>query len=104
MFGVVKLAKNAGPDKYVFSGYGIGFDTCIEYSLPDGSLGKNVIIFGDDMSLSIHIDNNILILGKRPKQGLNDSTLVAETQYSISFTRPGIKFCLGLHYNGRNNF
>ena len=54
------------------------------------------------MSLSVHIDNkgnNILILGKGPTQGLNHM-LAAETQYSINFTRPGIKFCLSLHYSG----
>ena len=31
-------------------------------------------------------------------------TLVAETQYSIDFTRLGITFCLSLHYNGSNSF
>ena len=46
---------------------------------------------------------DILILGKRPTQGLNH-TLAAETQYSFNFTRPGIKFCLSLHYNGSNIF
>ena len=25
-------------------------------------------------------------------------------QYSINFTRPGIKFCLSLHYNGSHRF
>ena len=54
------------------------------------------------------IDNkekDILILGNRPTQGLNTlPVLAAETQYSINFTRPGIKFCLSLHYNGSNSF
>ena len=36
-----KLSKNSDPDKYSYSGYGIGFDTQIEYPLPDGSVGKN---------------------------------------------------------------
>ena len=27
LFGAVKLTKNADPDKYEYSGYGIGFDT-----------------------------------------------------------------------------
>ena len=27
LFGAVKLAKNANPDKYEYSGYGIGFDS-----------------------------------------------------------------------------
>ena len=53
----------------------------------------------------MHIDNKkyILILYKRPIQGLNH-TLAAETQYSINFTRPCIRFCLDLHYNGSNIF
>ena len=58
------------------------------------------------MSSSVHIDNkgkDILILGKGPTQGLKHM-LAAETQYSINFTRPGIKFCLSLHYNGSNSF
>ena len=39
LFGDVKLAKNADPDKYVYSGYGNVFNTRIEDSLPDGSVG-----------------------------------------------------------------
>ena len=106
MFGGVKLTENADPDKYSYSGYGIGFDIRGYHSLPDGSLGKNVIIFGVDVSSSEHIDNkgkDILILGKGPTQGLNH-TLTAETQYSVNLKNPGIKFCLSLHYNGSNSF
>ena len=90
IFGCVRLTKNADPDKYSYSGYGIGFDTCGYHSLLDGSVSKNVIIFGADMSSSVHIDNkgkDFLILGKGPTQGLNH-TLTAETPYSINFTRP----------------
>ena len=59
------------------------------------------------MISSVHIDNkkkNILILGKVSTQGLDNTKLTAETLYSINFTRPGIKFCLNLHYNGGNSF
>ena len=49
-FGGVKLTKNVDPDKYSYSGYGIGFDTYGYHSLPDGSISKNVIIFGVDMN------------------------------------------------------
>ena len=45
LFGGVKLAKNADPDKYVYTGYGIGFDLRSEFALLDGSMGKNIIIF-----------------------------------------------------------
>ena len=82
------------PDKYLYSGYGIGFNTRGFNYLPDGSVGKNVIIFGIDMNSSVHIDNegkDILIPGKGPTQGLNH-TLTAEAEYYINLTRPGIKF------------
>ena len=48
----------------------MGFDSRSEYSLPDGSMGKNVIIVGAYMSSSLHFDNkgkDILILGEEPK-------------------------------------
>ena len=56
-FGAVKLAKNANSDKYVYSGYGIGFGSRSEFSLTDCSVGKNVIIFGAASSSSVNIDN-----------------------------------------------
>ena len=46
-------------------------------------VGKNVIIFGVDMSSSPHIDNkqkDILIIGKGPTQGL-EHALTAERLY-----------------------
>ena len=57
-FGAVKLTKNADFDKYNYSGCGIGFDAHASFLLCDGSgFGKNVIIFGADMSSSAHVDN-----------------------------------------------
>ena len=67
MLGAVKLTKNADADKYKYSSYGMEFDSRSEFSLPDGSMGKNVIIYIVDVSSSVHIDNkkkDILILGK----------------------------------------
>ena len=52
-------------------------------------MGKNVITLGVDMSSSVHIDKKkegISILGKGPIQGLDDTTLTAEAQYSINFS------------------
>ena len=51
------LAKIADLDKYVYSGYGIGFNSRLLFSLPNFNWGKNVIIFEVDMSSSVHIDN-----------------------------------------------
>ena len=74
LFGGVKLAKNADPDKHVYSGYVIGFDSRSEFPISDGSMSRNVIIIGVDMSSSVHIDNkgkHILILCIDPRQGLH---------------------------------
>ena len=86
--GAVTLTKNADIEKYKYSGYGIGFDRRSSFSFPSGGSGQNVLIFGADMSTSIHIDNkkkDILVLGRGPTQGL-ESTLTAEKMYSINFT------------------
>ena len=59
------------------------------------------------MSSSVHIDKkrkDILIFGKGPIQGLDDTKLTAETKCSIILKRSNIKFCLSLHYNGSNCF
>ena len=57
LFGPARITKNADPDKYKHSGYGIGFDSRSEFSSPDGSMGKNVIIFGVDLTSSMHMGN-----------------------------------------------
>ena len=107
LFGSVKLNKNAGLDKYKYSSYSIGFDSRSEFLFTDGSVGKNAIIFGADKSSSVHIDNqnkNILILGKGPRQELDDTTLTANVKYPINFTQSRKRFVLSLHYNGSNSF
>ena len=53
------------------------------FILTDG-FGKNCIIFGVDMSSSVHVDNKekyILILGEGPTQGLDGTTPTAEKNY-----------------------
>ena len=88
LFGSVNLTKNAHIDKFEYSGYGIGFDREPSVSIGNET-GKNVIIFGVDMSSSTKIDNrkkDILIPGKGPTQGLKH-TLSAEKIYSIRFTK-----------------
>ena len=56
MFGAVKLTKHVDIDLYKYSGYGIGFDRKGLFSIGD-EVDRNVIIFGVDMSSSLHIDN-----------------------------------------------
>ena len=80
LFGAVALTKNADIDNYKYSCYGIGFDRRSSFLFPSGGFGQNVLIFGADMSSSIHVDNekkDILFLGRVPTQGL-ESTLTAE--------------------------
>ena len=64
-----------------YSEYGIGFDRTGIYLLPNGTFGRNVVIFGVGMSSSVHVDNKVkdmLILGKGPTQGLGEHSLTAE--------------------------
>ena len=107
LFDAVKITKNTDVDKYKYSGYGIGFDGRGVFTHPAGSFGNNAIIFGVDMSSSVHIDNkgkDILILGSVPTQGLGEHSLTAEKMYSINFSATGRGFCLSLHYNGANSY
>ena len=56
----LKLTNNVDPDKYKCSGYSVGFDSRLEFSFTDGSMWKNVIIFGADMSASVYTDNEYI--------------------------------------------
>ena len=106
LFGAVTLTKNANINKRKYSEYGIGFDRYGSFSFPDIRLGRNVIIFGVDMSSSKKIDNRqkyILILGNGPTQGL-EHTLGAAKMYSTNFTERNKDFCLNVHYNGTNSY
>ena len=70
-------------------------------------MSKSVIVFSADMSSSVHIDNkneDILILGQGPTQGLDDTTWTAEAKYLVNSTQSGKRFVLSLLYNGSNSF
>ena len=84
LFGAVKLTKHVDVDQYKYSGYGIEFDRKEFFSIGN-EVGRNVRIFGADMSSFSHIDNkkDILILGKGPSQRL-EHTLAGEKLYSIN--------------------
>ena len=106
LFGAVKLTKNADINKYGYYGYGIEFGRHGSFSFSGTGFGRNVIIFGVDMSSSTKTDNRkkyILIIRKGPKQGL-EHTVSAEKTYSINFTEQNKKFFLILHYNKENSY
>ena len=84
-----------------------GFDSRSLFSYPGFDRGKNVVIFGVDISSTVHIDNkkkDILVFGEGATQGLDDTTITTEAKYSINFSRSRIKFCLSFHYYGSNSF
>ena len=114
LFGAIKITKNADYSKNNYTGYGLCFDEGGEFShtVRQGSFdcttdARNVIIFGVDMSSSIHATNranNIYVMGNEFIQGINDTTIYAEKLFHNNFTELGEKFVLSLHYNGDNSY
>ena len=114
LFGAMQITKNATDNaKNNYKGHGICFDERSQFGhtrTEDGityiSNGRNVLIFGVDMSFSAHANNkanHIYLIGDGITQGINDTTLYAEKKYFRNFTEPGIKFVLSLHYNNNND-
>ena len=65
------------------------------FDFTDGSMGKNIFIFGTDVSSTVHINNegkDILILCEGPTQRLH-----GEAIYPVNFTQPNKRFVLSLH-------
>ena len=69
--------------------HGFGFDIHEIFSLSDSyGFGKNGILCGVDNSSSVHANNrkkDNLILCKGSTEGLDDTIVTAETEYSINF-------------------
>ena len=92
---------------YGYSGYGICFDGESEFSFGNIVKGKNVLIFGADMSFSSHSTNktqNIYVLRKDFVQGINNTIIYAEKIYKTNFTEHSKKCVLSLHYSGNNSY
>ena len=83
------------------------FDEGGTFTMGNITNGKNVIMFGADMSFSIHANNsvnNIYVLRDFLVQGINGTSIYAEKIYSKNFTEPGKKCVLSLHYNSSNSY
>ena len=114
LFGAMQITKNADTSKYDYKRYGICFDeggqfghTITEGGFAHNTNARNVLIFGVDMSFSVHATNranHIYVMGKEFVQGINDTTIYAEKNFYRNFTDPGKKFMLSLHYNGNNSY
>ena len=77
------------------------------FSFPNRGFVKNVIIFGVDMSPSVHADDrkkDILILAEVPKQRLDNTKLTAEEKHSDNIAVTRKEFCLGFHYKGESSY
>ena len=95
LLGSVRLTKNDDPDKKKSSCYGIGFDSHLEHLFTDVNMRRIVIIFGADMSSSLHVDNknkDVLNLGEGTTKGLDDTILTAEAKHSVNFTQQNNRF------------
>ena len=115
LFGAMQITENATDNtKNNFKGYGICFDerrqfghTITEGGFTHTTNGRNVLIFGADMSFSVHATNranHIYLVGDGLTQGINDTTIYVEKNYYRNFTDPGKKFVLSLHYNGNDSY
>ena len=114
LFGASQITKNADTSKYDYKGYGICFDEggtfshkITEAGRAHTTMGRNAIIFGVDMSSSIHATNranNIYVMGEGLIQSIHDTTLYAEKNYWRNFTDPGKKYIISLHYNGNDSY
>ena len=110
----MQITKNADTSKYNYKGYGICFDESEEFThvrkrgdFNNTTTGRNVIIFGVDMSFSKYTNNkasNIYVMGKDYIQKNNDTKIYAEKMYYRNFADPGKKFVLSVHYNDNNSY
>ena len=111
----MQITKNATDnEKNNYKGYGICFDERSEFdhTITEGSHAhtadaRNVLIFGADMSFSVHTinrANHIYLMGTGLTQGINDTTVYAEKNFYRNFTDFGKKFVLSLHYHGDNSY
>ena len=115
LFGAMQVTKNATDyDKNNYKGYGICFDersqfghAITENGRAHTTNGRNVLIFGVDMSFSIHRTNranHIYLMGDGLTQGINDTTLYVEKNYWRNSADPGKNFIISLYYNGDNSY
>ena len=110
LFGAMQITKNATDNsKNNYKGYGICFDersefghTITESDHAHTTDARNVLIFGADMSFSVHATNkanHIYVMRTGLTQGINYTTIYAGKNFYRNFTDFGKKFVLSLHYN-----
>ena len=91
LFGASQITKNVDTSKDDYKGYGTCFDEGGTFShkiTEDGrvhaTMGRKAIIFGVDISSSIHATNradHIYVMSEGFVQGIHDTTIYAEKNY-----------------------
>ena len=114
LFGAMQITKNADTSKYDYKGYGICFDEGTQFgdTIREGDFdhttnARNVLIFGADMSFSIHATNranHIYVMDDGFAQGIHDTTIYAVKNFYRNFTDPGKTFVLSVHYNSDESY
>ena len=95
LFGAMQVTKNATDNtKNNYKGYGICFDersqfghTITEGGFTHTTNGRNVLIFGADMSFSVHATNRanpIYLMGDGVTQDINDTTIYVEKKFKFA--------------------
>ena len=93
LFGAMQITKDATDNsKNNYKGYGICFDegSQFDHTITEGGFAhttnaRNVLIFGADMSFSVHATNranNIYFIGEGLTQGINDTTIYTEKSFT----------------------
>ena len=93
LFGAMQITKNAtDKSKNNYKGYGISFDERSElgHTITEGGRAhttdpRHVLIFGADMSSSVHATNranHIYLMGTGLTQGINDTTYMQKRTFT----------------------
>ena len=87
----MQITKNSNTSKYEYKGYGIYFDeggtfghTITEGNFAHTTNARNVLIFGVDMSFSLHATNranHVYVMGTEFVQVINGTTIYAEENF-----------------------
>ena len=98
LVGAMQITKNADTSKCDYKGTQFGH-TIRESGFDHTANARNVLIFGADMSFSIHATNranHIYVMDDGFAQGIHDTTIYAEKNFYRNFTDPGKKFVFAL--------
>ena len=87
----MQITKNADTSKYDYKGYCICFDegTQVGHTITEGGFthtanARNILIFGADVSFSVHKTNRAnhsYVMGDGFAQGIRNTTIYAENNF-----------------------